>query len=70
MGVDGYSFSVEWALWAFEAVPIWITLVVLGWYHPVVWLQQKRRSAFLDKKGRNGNGYVGDRANTGLGGEN
>lgn len=50
MGVDGYLFHHEWALWAFEAVPMWLALFVLGVWHPVKWLQQKRRSQFVDKR--------------------
>ncbi|KAK5088731.1 hypothetical protein LTR05_002952 [Lithohypha guttulata] len=52
MGVEGYLFQHEWPLWVFEAVPMWLALLVLGIYHPAKWLQQKRRSAFLDKSDR------------------
>lgn len=51
---EGYLFKHEWALWVFEATPIWLALLVLGYFHPVKWLQQKRRSAFVDKLGRQG----------------
>ena len=52
MGVNGYLFQHEWPLWVFEAAPIWLALLVLGIYHPTKWLQQKRRSAFVDKYAR------------------
>ena len=54
MGVNGYLFRHEWALWVFEAVPMWFALIVLGVWHPVKWLQQKRRSQFVDKYNRAG----------------
>jgi len=50
MGGQGYLFRHEWPLWVFEAVPIWIALLVLGIYHPTKWPQQKRRSAFVHDK--------------------
>ena len=52
MGVDGYLFQHERALWVFEAVPMWVALVVLAIWHPVKWLQQKRRSQFVGKYNR------------------
>jgi hypothetical protein len=40
LGVDGYLFSHEWCLFVFEAVPMWIAIGLLAWFHPVKWLQE------------------------------
>ncbi|ETI26129.1 hypothetical protein G647_02906 [Cladophialophora carrionii CBS 160.54] len=45
MGVDGYLFKHEWCLYVFEAVPMFVALSVLAFYHPVRWMQQQKSSA-------------------------
>jgi RTA1 like protein len=40
LGVDGYLFSNEWCLFVFEAVPMWVAIGLLAWFHPVKWLQE------------------------------
>lgn len=51
-GVEGYLYRHEWVLWAFDATPMWLTLFVLGIFHPTKWLQSKRRSWFVEKNAR------------------
>jgi RTA1 like protein len=41
VGTNGYPFQHEWMLYVFEAVPVWIAMFVLGWWHPVTLLQPK-----------------------------
>ncbi|OCT49005.1 putative RTA1 domain protein [Cladophialophora carrionii] len=43
MGVDGYLFKHEWCLYVFEAVPMFVALAVLAFYHPVRWMRQQQQ---------------------------
>jgi hypothetical protein len=38
LGVDAYPLQHEWTLYVFDAMPVWIALVVLAYFHPVRWL--------------------------------
>ncbi|KIW12589.1 hypothetical protein PV08_09867 [Exophiala spinifera] len=46
VGIDGYLFNHEWCLYVLEAMPMFFALAVLAWYHPIRWMQEKRRSDF------------------------
>ncbi|GFG08274.1 hypothetical protein IFM61392_05280 [Aspergillus lentulus] len=37
-GIDSYTFTHEWPLYVLEAVPMFVALLVLGWFHPARWL--------------------------------
>ncbi|KAF7157604.1 hypothetical protein CNMCM5623_001978 [Aspergillus felis] len=37
-GIDSYTFTHEWPLYALEAVPMFVALLVLAWFHPARWL--------------------------------
>lgn len=39
MGIDTYAWNHEWLLYVLEAAPIFIALMVLGWYHPSRWIK-------------------------------
>ncbi|EXJ67445.1 uncharacterized protein A1O5_09458 [Cladophialophora psammophila CBS 110553] len=51
MGIDGYPFTHEWCLYVLEAVPMFIALTALAWYHPVKYMQQKPRAEFALQEG-------------------
>lgn len=55
LGIRGYPFSNEWCLYVLEAIPMWIALGMLGWYHPVRWLQ----GVPVSKRGDGGMNGVG-----------
>lgn len=40
LGIEGHFFQHEWSLYVLESGPMLIALAVLGWYHPIKWLQQ------------------------------
>jgi hypothetical protein len=40
LGIDGYPFQHEWPLFVLEALPMFIALGTMAWYHPVRWLQK------------------------------
>lgn len=44
LGIEGYPFQHEWPLYVFEALPIFITIGVLGCFHPVRLLQDGNSS--------------------------
>ncbi|KAJ9503407.1 hypothetical protein H2202_001561 [Exophiala xenobiotica] len=46
LGIKGYPFNHEWCLYVLEGTPMFCALVVLAWYHPVRWMQQKPRTDF------------------------
>ncbi|RJE25561.1 RTA1 domain protein [Aspergillus sclerotialis] len=40
MEIGTYTWSHEWLLYVLEATPMFIALVVLGWYHPSRWIKK------------------------------
>ncbi|QKX53001.1 uncharacterized protein TRUGW13939_00072 [Talaromyces rugulosus] len=54
IGIGGYTWTHEWPLYVFEAVPMFVAMVVMGRYHPTSILEDKPTE--LQSRGKDSEG--------------